>query len=506
MISSICPRELGALLAGLRNHRNEELSSLGQRYETLALSRKGDDDWELFLKWLFPKSQPSRSSLETTLGQLERGKRRSKGSLEQVLPLTEIYRISPLMFCPLAGAIATGAVHQVIQNDFRQPTIQDPPEGSTYLFPEKRLEDCDAFIVNLKLAPKASSESHWHVGEELIFVVKGTIEIHLEDNGVRTRDLQKGDYFHFCAHQRHTVSNSGDCLAELFIIRFDQLTGGFRANVRDALSRSLTLLNSKCPKKEANPLEWERKRIKDARREMDSVRLWLEGELHDFRNDARQEKTDRSPFPEYVENPAGLAGFIDHLNAAEKHTVTQLHKTSIERDIPFTDAQLRNLLGGHLRSVKLEVLDQLAQLYAIPEILFYPYLFPRIHDFVAVRRHEDLVPLPEQSLTKQKYPGALYQLPCRTLAATQISTTYLSLDSGAFTAWNKHPGFELILPISGQALVETKLQSDPIQVSDSPAAYAMFSSNEDHRLCNNSNEVAKLFVVRVYGSLPTGST
>jgi transcriptional regulator with XRE-family HTH domain len=54
-----------------------------------------------------------------------------------------------------------------------------------------------------------------HPGEELIYVIKGRIQVTLDGTPYR---LEEGDSIHFCGEMRHVIKNISDSEAELLVV------------------------------------------------------------------------------------------------------------------------------------------------------------------------------------------------------------------------------------------------------------------------------------------------
>ena len=72
----------------------------------------------------------------------------------------------------------------------------------------------------------------------------------------------------------------------------------------------------------------------------------------------------------------------------------------------------------------------------------------------------------------------------------------VELDPGAGTPTNRHPGHELILPLSGVVSVESGGLSMPLDAAE--GLYAHYHSRFDHAVVNAGGGPAKFLVIRFH--------
>ena len=114
-----------------------------------------------------------------------------------------------------------------------------------------------------------------------------------------------------------------------------------------------------------------------------------------------------------------------------------------------------------------------------------------------------------QNLRKPLAEGVRYDIPRRTLACSDVAIARLQLAPGMFCPWNKHPGTELLIALTGRATVEIKRGRSyevlgRIAAGDNIAHYA---SDQTHRIVNeDQDQTAELLVIRFYGEGRGGLT
>src|SRR5205823_77750 len=100
--------------------------------------------------------------------------------------------------------------------------------------------------------------------------------------------------------------------------------------------------------------------------------------------------------------------------------------------------------------------------------------------------------------------GVKYLVPRCNLALSDTFLLIVDLDEGQKTKLNKHPGFELAIPLGeGEIAVEFTEDERQFKVSGKDRQYAHYSSQKYHRLVNIGPTSAKVFVARFLGGHPT---
>ena len=102
-------------------------------------------------------------------------------------------------------------------------------------------------------------------------------------------------------------------------------------------------------------------------------------------------------------------------------------------------------------------LDDVGKLYGnIYDLLLLRFLFPAVPGMIVFRPRKANDPesvfkdgVSNDDLKFEVPDGISYSMPTRNLAGSDIAMSELTLGPGARTDWNKHPGYELILPLDG---------------------------------------------------------
>lgn len=470
--------QLGPLLKAFRERRGEPLQQVMDRFTELLEQHKDGSLWGDVDSWIRPRGTPA--SLRYHLKKLEKGNLKDERELYAILPLADAYDIPYLMLDPLISEVCTG--HCLLERlpDFHVTSLEDRPHygrDSVYGVPRKRLSGTDAAFVRLRLDPGGRSDTHDHPGDELLFVLDGTLEVRADNYGLRT-PLGAGDYIHFYAEQPHSAWNVSTETAKAIIIRFYQLMHG---GTRRKILRDLETVRGELRRLEAK-LSPSGKRLF-----LDVVDPWL--------SETTGDPVGKVVTPNEILDPVGLSHLIQYElhrtpGPALQNFVAMAESSGYSRK---RDALWKFLTGKRVRDSGRHDLDQLARVFDLPQILFYGFMFPPVPNFVVVHRNDDLVGFsgPEAGLLE----GATYQLPCRSLAGSDIAMTFVSLRPGGASPENRHPGFELVLPLKGTVEVRFK-HGTQCTVRSEAQEYAHFRSDIEHTLVNVGPEEATLFLVR----------
>lgn len=376
--------------------------------------------------------------------------------LSDLQPLIQAYQAKPILVDWMASTPRSLVVHERL-GDFQVFRQEDAAcgLGCRYLFPKTRLRDVDAALVAVDLAgvpPERRAEldrsgglhpyvkdgqlareavphtdQHTHPGDELLFVVEGTVEVHLRNDGLRER-LTQGDYVHFEAEQEHVIWNPSESPARVLVIRFYQIK---HEGTRRSLIRDLGLV--------LNNAEDDPQRVQ-------RVRQWLHQVVS-----APAGRADR--VPERIVDKEGLARRIEQLAGYRKLNANALQREFVIQggSVEHLDALLR---ADPRSSERVESLELLAKVFRIPRVLLDDALVPASPRCVLVRR-DDWVP--SSPLARLAGVGARYSLPCRTLAGSDIAINLLELTSQerkGQSPLNDHPGSELVLCLTGEAVLQ----------------------------------------------------
>ncbi|MCG8652363.1 MAG: cupin domain-containing protein [Pirellulales bacterium] len=394
--------------------------------------------------------------------------------------LAEAYQVHRLLLDPALSDPSEDVclVHQL--DEFFHVGDRDQRvygDNSEYFTPPQRLAFADDLaVVRVRIDPGGHSDTHRHDGDELIFVREGSVHILLRNSGLRAH-LDKRDYIHFYSEQEHCVFNDSSTPAELFIIRFKPSSRRF------ALYRAL---RAKRP-------------------------------TGDFVARAvRELLASVAPYPTTVsfaeaDNPEvldrfGLARFLQLLagesfrGKGARLTLDQL--TQRAEHTKFNRAKFHRIHNG-LTPLTKHDLFQLASIYEVAPILLFDYLFPVVRNAIVVRRHadHDLYAYSSgdyRTASAEFLPDSqsTYLVPCRRLADTDVAITIIQLSSGASTPTNRHPGHEILLPITGE--VELRFGNTSTNISAERGQFAHFQAFRNHSVHNVGSQDAEVLVIRTY--------
>ncbi len=185
------------------------------------------------------------SSLNSTIGEKIKSLRIEKGlSLKEVAQQTDLpesfiadieaHKASP----PLGNIVSLAKVFQVpvgdifgdsadspfciVRSDSRKSVARFSSTGSnsgSYSYEslghQKKNRQMEPFLVTLTPAKDAQIEPNQHIGEEIIFVLEGQVEVTLGDH---TDILNPGDSIYYDSNLPHIVSCHGDEPATIFAV------------------------------------------------------------------------------------------------------------------------------------------------------------------------------------------------------------------------------------------------------------------------------------------------
>jgi quercetin dioxygenase-like cupin family protein len=439
------------------------------------------------------------------------------------------YGIHPLLLDPLLAVDVQ--VDCVVQGctDFVEVSQL---EGATsygyrahYSFPTSRLSGMDnAAIVWLQLDPGGYSDVHHHGGTEFIWAKKGTIEVRFPDSGLWT-PLNEGDFAHYYAEQTHGAWSVKECgeSAEVFIIRFDpsvasgsrhQLVTNVRGEkwTRDIKARVVAelqalLVPSPIPRPAANE-----------DRELSLASDYTVGLGSLLQRIASQRSNSQShgrSTSDFIGDRFGLGrllqllaseGFRGQGNALSLGDLANRAKGTSEQGTQedrYSRSKLDRIQHGQA-PVSLVDLEHLARLYEVEPFLLYDYLHPALRPAIAVRHglhpsndeaEEDWSELPASYLREQ---GVRYFIPKRRLADSDTSISIVELERAMSTPQNRHPGFEILVPLKGRLRIKFG-GGDGYVLDEREHRFAQFDSSRVHQVTNDSAiDTARFLVVRFY--------
>lgn len=372
--------------------------------------------------------------------------------------------------------------------------VGQPGEGShgervQYLIPAKRKAGADASFVHLVLQPTGHSDVHHHPGDELMLVLKGSVQVRLEDSGVQF-ELGMGSMTHFYAEQTHSAHNVSTGEAHLFIIRFYQRgVPGTRQEMRRGLWGALDKWSESAIRLQDVPWGW----ILEAAAGRSVRRL--------SREPAAQEG-----IPQELLNRLGLARLLKRLPAPPVGRARAFLRKAKGKDQKPCDSLQEWLwrLETNREIVATTLVPEICELFGVFDLLIWEFVFPGVTRQVVVARREaddeadDWIDLARVA-GGQPATGVTYEIPKRSLACSDITIAWLTLEPGKVTRENDHPGLELPLPVKGEATIEYAGEKEPVCTVSALQHCAHYNSERQHRVCNYSSSPAEMIVIRFYG-------
>jgi len=187
---------LGARLRRIREDRGlsvrevAEAAGLSPAYIVLIESGKRTPRLKTFLEKLAPAYQIDDPFAELAAAE----------NIEDV-PAVSICKDTPLESLTLTGPKGENLVYSVL--------------------PGKRVEDERMFVSYVELEGKSSSGRAEHLGEELLYIVTGKLDVTV---GSSKFSLESGDLVHYKSDYRHVVKNLSDDPAKVLVIRYPSST------------------------------------------------------------------------------------------------------------------------------------------------------------------------------------------------------------------------------------------------------------------------------------------
>ena len=401
-------------------------------------------------------------------------------SYDDCLLLSHAYGVHRLLVDPLLSAPADDVcLVERLENFFVVGEKGERSYGSQAIYrtPDRSLAGATSVsIVHLRLERGGYSDTHWHPGDELLLVLRGSVDVLLLDCGLRAR-LNVEDYLHFYAEHEHCALNASNEPAEMFIVRFQ------RSKRRAELVDGLRLRKPKPSVAAA------------ARRGFLSVIApqppWAPGE----------------PPSDRVVDRAGLGRFLQLVCESRFRAEARLTLEELAaRGAPFGISRARfDRIHHGLSPVSQDDLLILAEIYELEPMLLYDFLCPALRTAIAVRSRpdphvealarSDMRRLPERFL---RTSDPVYRIPCRRLADTDVAIASLFLPPGTQSPVNRHPGHELILPLKGEVRLRFGGGGVDAAVAANRGEFAHFSSFRNHWVENPFTEDAEVFVLRVH--------
>lgn len=403
-----------------------------------------------------------------------KGKDQARIKQSNLGPLLKRYRTTMDM--------TTTTVQKAIDELKRSKTARAAPSqhgNAVYEVPRTRITSSrDYAVVRLTLsAGHVESDIHRHCGDELIYVSRGQIAVDLKDNGL-TVHLNEGDLIAFHSEQLHCLKCIG-AEAKVIVVRFLQFDRlGSRYSFLNSLPAEMPMPRTA---KQMAIVEKVVKLYGRIRAELQRTLLPYEHRSHNGpRKVLDREVVDRHELGRFLQRSATKAPRLDALFASKakskkKHMLYQ-------GELPVDG---KTLLG-------------LAEAFGLERFLLYDFLLPAYRPAVVIRASSGTDPdsdwerLPDEFQTNK---GVVYHVPKRRLADAELSIARVDLESQGKTRINSHPGFELIIPLSGT--VSIHVQNGTTDVITGTHQYAEFDSKVFHHVENHTDELASCLVFRV---------
>jgi quercetin dioxygenase-like cupin family protein len=159
-----------------------------------------------------------------------------------------------------------------------------------------------------------------------------------------------------------------------------------------------------------------------------------------------------------------------------------------------TLSQIQALHAGTNKKIHRSDFSDIGKLYDVSPVLFHDFLFPTIQDSVTVRLSDDVRPIPVDSDDDKAREG--YRAPCRRLGDTNVAVADIKLAPKSATPFNRHPGYEVLIPRSGN--LRLVAAGSPYEIDHEKVVIAHYSSGHDHRIENIGDDDAEALVIRFY--------
>lgn len=477
---SISRGRLAALLRALRieyGRTQEEVDrELAAALEDPGLDRVSSDALRLGVHRL--ESTKSLDSLAVTLRTL-RDIAKSYGIERLILdPLLSQPKSS---FCVTATFGAAQSDHPAPRDDFEtidEEVGSDSSADSFYRIPRFSLAGTDEVaLVHVQIPEGRETIKHWHTGAEIVYVLKGSVEIRLTDRGTWNR-VDAGGYAHYYADQYHLARNVGKGPAELFVIRFYQVgiagKNGSREAFVDQLERLYADIGTPRSTKRASHV--------------------LARVINEVKPATEMPSADE---PTEVVDRFGLAQLLrlisNRMRNNEPASLQQLAERAHTLGLDAFNRSRIDRLHNGLAAVKRSELEDLARLYEVEPFLFVNFLYPTFRSMVTIRENEgDFVRVKDFVRGR-----AEYLVPKRRLADSDVAIVLVKLlESGDETPMNRHPGHELIIPLEGEIAVV--FNDITLPIGPAKKSYAHYHATVDHATKNIGSGEARFMVVRFH--------
>lgn len=383
--------------------------------------------------------------------------------------LSESYTVHRLLLDPVLTRPSQDLCLVQSFRDFLEIGEESDPkfgERSIYRIPRRKPANSDSIaVVDLTIEAGGKSDSHWHAGEELIFLLHGAVEVLFQDVGLRAK-LSTNDYLHFYSEHQHCVLNESRDSAHLFIVRFRPST---------------------------NRLEF----LRELESPRPSVQL-IHRAFQELRKVISPKVEAVNPWSFTISDRVGLGQFL-RLLASEgfrgpKGRLTLDSILEKCKGTKYTRSKIHRIMRG-TSPVELHDLHLLSRIFECEPVLLYDFLIPTHRPAVVVRESTDMLAVPPEFARSAR---STYKIPRRRLADTDTSIALLELPPFGETPENCHPGFEVLLPLRVPGGAAVEFGDTAAAIPEDFQGYICFRSDHPHKVVNNSDLTASLLVVRTY--------
>jgi quercetin dioxygenase-like cupin family protein len=351
----------------------------------------------------------------------------------------------------------------IFQDADRRPAYGN---GATYRIPRKKVVGTENFaIIHLELERDGHSDVHFHPGDELMFVLDGSIDVHFEESGLRTR-IDRSGYIHFNSGQMHGAWNACQGKAAVLVLRFYHLDGN---------------------ETDSGDGPEDKEQLPGARKK----RVVLHRQRGNTGRNATSLVSDRKGLGRLLrlicsepETPMNSARSLDYLK-----------NISNANGLSYTRAKIDRIQHG-LSPVKQDELTGLAKVFETAPVLLHDFVSPALPNAVVVRYPEDWNEVDAKYYDDS--PGVTYRQPRRRLVDANTSIMLVELNPKAVTPSHHHPGLEIIVPLEGSIDVKFGDAKVHLNGEEAGASYIHFVSNTSHCIGNAGEGTAKLLVIRLY--------
>jgi len=377
--------------------------------------------------------------------------------------------------------------------------------------PNKRLRGTDAAFAYMRLEPGGFTSREQFAGDVFVAVLYGSVVVDVLDSGLSVR-LMKHSYTHFNAEQNHVIRNTDDDEAHLFVIRFAQLT---HIDGRHAIRQSVVEMFSGGQKSRRPERDWS---------------AWS-GVLSVF-----DEPGSWDPMSvDHVRNSRGLVRLLRSLRqpkfASAKSFLRRVHdersyfRPRSGRRAPYaTLDQWLWEVETNQYTVGKTLIPAIAELYDVFDLLLCEFLIPSCSRHVVVHRtptegHTDWVDIASivraiyelQSQAPGKNRGAsllrrqagiTFEIPVRSLACSEVSVSWLTLQPGRHTVANTQSGTSMLVPLEGAIAIEflDRDRADVLGPIVAGSHVAHHDAEKTHRIRNAGDSVASVLHLRLHGT------